>query len=81
VLPKLAHSGTRNLASALGSEATVYLDIPAQGVGEVRVTVSGSVSHIKARARGGQPIKAGTPVTVCERIGQNLLIVEPLSTL
>ena len=80
LLPKLAHAGTRDLESALGSEATVYLDIPAGGTGEVRVVVSGSVSYIKARTLHGEAVKAGMPVTVCKRIDQALLVVDPLPT-
>ena len=79
LLPKLADSGTRDLESALGSEATVYVDIPADGIGEVRVLVGGSVGYVKARAADGRALKAGTPVTVSRRVGQTILIVEPLS--
>jgi membrane protein implicated in regulation of membrane protease activity len=79
VLPKLAHSGTRDLESALNAEALVYLDIPANGIGEIRVAVSGSVCHIKARSVGGAAIPAGTPVTVCSRYGQTILVVKPIS--
>jgi hypothetical protein len=79
VLPKLAHAGTRDLESALNAEASVYLDIPANATGEIRVVVSGSVCHVKARSIGGEAIPAGTPVTVCSRIGQTILIVKPLS--
>ncbi len=80
LLPKLAHSGTRDLETALGTEATVYIDIPADGTGEVRAVVSGNVSYIKARALHGEAVKAGTPVAVRKRIGQSILVVEPLST-
>ncbi len=80
LLPKLAHSGTRNLDSAVGTQATVYIDIPVHGTGEVRAVASGSVSYIKARSRNGEAVNAGTPVIVCDRIGQTLLVVEPLST-
>ncbi len=80
LLPKLAHTGTRDLETALGTEATVYIDIPADGTGEVRVVVSGSVSYIKARTLHGGAVKAGTPVAVRKRIGQTMLVVEPLST-
>ena len=79
LLPRLAHSGTRDLDSALGSEATVYIDIPSGGTGEVRVLVSGSVGYVKARAIDGRAIPAGTPVAVRRRIGQTLLVVEPVT--
>lgn len=80
LLPRLAHTGTRNLDSALGTEATVYIDIPAGGTGEVRAVVSGSVGYIKARALHGEAVKAGTPVAIRKRIGQTILVVEPVST-
>ncbi len=79
ILPKLASSGTRNLDTALGSESSVYLDIPENGTGEIRVVVSGSVCYIKARSCDGGAIKAGTPVIARSRIGQTTLVVEPLS--
>ena len=78
LLPRLAHSGTRDLDSALGSEATVYIDIPFGGTGEVRALVSGSVGYIKARSLDGGAIPSGTPVAVRRRIGQTLLVVEPV---
>jgi hypothetical protein len=78
-LPRLAQTGTRDLAACVGSEGVVYLDIPAQGTGEVRVSVSGVVCYIKARGAAGAALKAGTPVTIRRRLGQTLLEVEPLS--
>ncbi|MDD5706383.1 MAG: hypothetical protein PHR35_10680 [Kiritimatiellae bacterium] len=77
LLPRLAHSGNRDLDHAIGSEATVYLDIPAQGIGEVRAVVDGTLSHIKARALHGAAIKAGASVRIVRRIGQTLVEVEP----
>lgn len=75
LLPKLAHSGTRNLESAVGGEATVYLDIPAGGMGEVRAAVDGTLCHLKARATDGAAIKAGTRVRIARRVGQTLVEV------
>jgi len=62
----------------VGSRGSVYLDVPAGGTGEVRVTVSGVVSMVKARALGGQAIKAGTPVRVVRQIEANCVAVEPV---
>ncbi|HPM24376.1 MAG TPA: hypothetical protein PLP66_10760, partial [Phycisphaerae bacterium] len=45
----------------------VYLDIPADGEGEIRTEVNGVVTHVKARAAGGQAVKAGTAVVI-ERV-------------
>jgi len=60
----LAETGTRKLTTCVGKAGTVYLDIPADGLGEVRVAVSGAISMVKARAAGGAALKAGTPVRV-----------------
>jgi len=76
LLPRLAHTGNRDLTSAVGSEATVYLDIPAHGTGEVRANVDGVVNHIKAHALHGIELKAGQRVTIVRRIGQTTVEVE-----
>ena len=52
---KLTETGTRNIQTCLGGEATVYLDIPAGGTGEVRTAVSGVVTHVRARVGPGRP--------------------------
>ncbi|HRT30195.1 MAG TPA: hypothetical protein P5527_10410 [Kiritimatiellia bacterium] len=67
VLPKLAHTGTLNLATAVGAAGSVYIDIPEGGEGEIRTEVDGVMSHVKARASDGQAVKAGTAVVV-ERV-------------
>ncbi len=78
LLPKLAYSGTRDLDTAIGSEATVYVDIPDGGTGEIRAIVGSRVSYVKARAVDGKAIVAGTVVAVRQRVGQTLLIVEAI---
>ncbi len=79
LLPKLAHTGTKRIASSLGAHGTVYLDIPTGGQGEVRVAVSGVISFVKARAHGGGELKAGTPVIVKRIIDQTTVEVEVVS--
>lgn len=76
-LRKLAESGTRRLRTCVGKTGTVYMDIPAGGQGEVRVTVSGVVSMVKARASGGVALKAGSPVTVTRLLDINSVQVRP----
>jgi len=70
-LRKLAETGTQRLVTCVGKLGTVYLDIPPEGQGEVRVRVSGVISMVKARAAGGNEIKAGTPVQVVRMLGGN----------
>ena len=76
LLPKLAHTGTKQLASCVGSRGTVYLDIPEEAAGEVRVTVSGVLSYVKARTADGKVLKAGTPVVVKRALDQATIEVE-----
>ena len=79
LLPKLAHTGTKRIATALGNKGTVYLDIPAGGQGEVRVAVSGVVSFVKARSSDSSAIKAGTPVVVKQIIDESTVEVETVT--
>jgi membrane protein implicated in regulation of membrane protease activity len=75
-LQRLTETGTPRLASCVGTRGTVYLDIPAGGDGEARVTVSGVVSHVRARGAGGQEIRAGTAIRVSRVLGPNTIEVE-----
>ena len=77
---KLAESGTRKLVTCVGTRGRVYLDIPETGIGEVRVTVSGVISMVKARATGGAAVKAGTAVRVAKMLDQTTVEVQPIET-
>jgi hypothetical protein len=79
LLPKLAHTGTKRIASALDAQGTVYLDIPAGGQGEVRVAVSAVISFVKAREVSGVALKAGTRVIVKRIIDETTVEVEAIS--
>lgn len=76
---KLTETGTKDLATAKGKIATVYLDIPADGFGEIKTSVSGAVEHIKAQSVHGDALPAGTQVRVVRVIGQTLVGVEKLT--
>ena len=73
---KLAETGNMKIGSCVGAAGTVYLDIPAGGVGEVRLLCGGAMTHFKARSAGGQALKAGSPVRVLQVTGSNTLEVE-----
>jgi hypothetical protein len=75
-LMRMTETGTRRLATALGQPATVYMDIPAGGAGQIRVMISGAVSFVSARVAGGEALKAGAPVIVKRIIGPNTVEVE-----
>jgi hypothetical protein len=78
LLLRLTETGTSRIDTCVGSHATVYMDIPESGWGQVRCTVSGAVTCIKARGAGGQAIKAGTPVLVLYSIDATSVEVQPL---
>lgn len=76
LMRKLSSTGTMRLASCVGNAATVYLDIPAGGTGEIRVVCSGIVSVLKARARSGAALPSGTPVRVTAMLEANVVEVD-----
>ena len=73
---KLAETGTKDAASCKGKTGTVYLDIPEDGFGEIRIMITGAVQHIKAQSLHGEALPAGTRVRVVEVVGQSLVKVE-----
>ncbi len=78
LLLKLTHTGTQNLDTAIGVSGDTYLDIPANGTGEIRIKVSGIFTHVKARSAEGQAIRAGSPVIVTRRLSSNVLEVNTI---
>ena len=75
LMKKMTYTGTKKLASCVGTTGVVYLDIPESGTGEVRVTVSNVVSYVKAREKDGLGLKANTPIKVVRLIGQTMVEV------
>lgn len=78
LLPKLAHTGTKSLKTAVGTQGSVYLNIPENGSGEIRVTVSGHMSHVRARGAGGKAFGAGARVRVVRQLDQTTVEVAAL---
>jgi hypothetical protein len=76
---KMSETGTKDVATAKGKIATVYLDIPAVGFGEIKTAVSGAIEHIKAKSVNGEALPAGTQVRVVKVVGQTLVEVEKLT--
>jgi len=76
---KLTETGTKDVATAKGKIATVYLDIPADGFGEIKTAISGAVEHIKAKSVNGEALLAGTQVRIVQVVGQTLVGVEKLT--
>ncbi|MBM4153039.1 MAG: hypothetical protein FJ220_05925 [Kiritimatiellaceae bacterium] len=73
---KLTESGTKNVQSCKGCSGTVYLNIPENGAGEIKVTINGVSEHVGAVSAGGEALSAGTSVRVVEVVDQTLVKVE-----
>ncbi len=78
-LGRMTESGTKDIASSKGGIGEVYLDIPAEGFGEIKVAVDGVADHVKARSIHGVALPAGTQVRVVEVSSQSWVGVEKLS--
>lgn len=68
--------GNVNLFTALGEEARVYYQVPQDGVGTVRVPVSGAISYVKARSMSGEALPAGAKVRVVKLLPNNILGIQ-----
>ncbi len=77
-MAKLAETGTKDVASCKGTVGTVYLDIPANGVGEIKVVITGASSHVKAESVEDEMLPAGTQVRVVQVVSQTLVKVKKL---
>ena len=77
-LSQLHSAGNVDLQNAVGSDAKVYLRIPAAGHGHGRVLVNVQQRTVECPAvsRGGE-IPTGAIVRVCARADDDVLVVEP----
>ena len=73
---KLSETGTKDVRTSKGHTGTVYLDIPADGFGEIKISVSGVSEHVKAQSSKNVALPAGTQVRVVQVIDQTLVSVE-----
>jgi len=80
MLPRLSEEGTASLDTALGQTGPVYMNIPANGVGQVRLVVSGRVQFVKARSSSGDPLPAGAMVRATRRLDAATVEVEAIDS-
>ncbi|GAB4266824.1 MAG: hypothetical protein Kow0029_00850 [Candidatus Rifleibacteriota bacterium] len=73
---KLQSDGTMRIKSALGSGGTVYLRIPADGIGQVQVEVDGRLKVFDAVSSTKEEIKTGEQITVVWVQDNGVLVVE-----
>lgn len=80
LMRRLAETGTARLSTCVGTRGSVYMDIPAGGLGQVRVKVSGAISMVGARAAGGEQLEAGTAIRVLRTLDHSTVEVEPIQS-
>jgi len=77
-MKKLQSDGTLKMENAIGQEGTVYLTIPENGTGQVRVSVQGGLRIFDAVSADRQAIPTGASIRVIRLISGKVLVVEKL---
>ncbi len=80
-LVRMQETGNLDLWNAIGETGTVYMNIPADGAGKVRVKVDKTLCFVNAQSKTGAPVLAGTGVKVVGVIDPRTIEVEPLDRL
>ena len=75
LMKSLQSSGTMRIYDAIGEEGTVYLTIPAEGVGKIQVTISGRLMVMNAVSQDKIELKTGKRVRVSEISSSGMLAV------
>jgi len=75
-MKRLQSDGTLNLKNAIGKEGSVYLNIPADGIGKVQVVVQERLKVFNAISAKKEEIKTGENIKVLKIISGNILVVE-----
>jgi hypothetical protein len=76
IMMSMQSSGTLNLSNAIGQEGTIYLRIPKDGTGKVRVAVQKHLKVMDAVAEDKKEIKDGERVQVVSLVSGNVLVVK-----
>lgn len=74
----LQSDGTIDIKNAIGAHGSVYLNIPANGSGQIQVTVQGALKIFDAVSKDDQKISTGEKVIVVDVADNKTLIVEKL---
>lgn len=75
-MKKLQSEGTMKLENAVGQEGTVYLNIPADGIGKVQITIQGSLKVFDAVSEDKVEISTGSRVKVWRVVGSDMMSVK-----
>jgi membrane protein implicated in regulation of membrane protease activity len=66
LMRSLQSSGNIQIYDAIGEEGSVYLTIPAEGIGKIRITISGRLKVMDAVSQDKVELKTGACVRVTE---------------
>lgn len=72
----LDSDGTVDIKNAIGVRGSVYLNIPAQGTGQVQLSVQGALKIFDAMSKDDQKIMTGEKIVVVDVADHKTLIVE-----
>jgi membrane protein implicated in regulation of membrane protease activity len=75
LMRSLQSNGTMQVYDAMGEEGTVYLTIPAEGVGKIQITISGRLTVMDAVSQDKVVLKTGERVRVSEITTGGMLAV------
>ncbi len=68
--------GTLVIDNAIGREGTVYLTVPAEGTGQVQVSVQGGLRMFDATSASHERIATGEYIRVIKVVSDKILVVE-----
>lgn len=78
LMRSMQSTGTMRISDAIGEEGTVYLTIPAEGIGKIQVVVSGRLTVMDAVSQDKVQLKTGARVCVSEITSGGMLSVRGL---
>lgn len=77
-MKRLQTEGTIKIENTIGSDGTVYLNIPRNGTGQVQVIAQGSLKIFDAISADKTPVATGEKVRITGVASGNTLIVEKI---
>ncbi len=72
----LQSSGSLNMQNAVGAVGTVYLRVPAEGIGKVQITVQQHMKVYDGMSKTRKELDTGSKVKVLEVTSDGVLVVE-----
>ena len=75
MMRRLESDGSINLSSAVGEHGTVYLRIPADGVGKAQVKIGHNLRVVDAMTKDGEALQSGDRIVVTGVTDDGVLVV------